>query len=166
MEQIDNDDISKIKKGIIELLEEVLKREILDIENKGIEKFKSIIGYNFSLLKLMIIYKDLNQEEIYLKIIKRGKIKESIFCYWSLLYDEYIKSNNDKKDLVQKAIITQLTSDGSNSHLILTINTKLNYFSEISLVELKNLINKDKERWKDRLEINNEDILFIGKKMY
>ena len=154
---------------MIKLLENILKNPIEDIVFDGVEQFNNIIEYDFSLLKTKVIYKNGLNDEIYLKMIRGGKIKESIFCYWSLLYDEFLKSNQSNvENVVQKAIITQITSDESTSSLLLTLNAKLNYCAEINLIELRNytLKNQEYERWLDNLEIKNEDILFIGKKLY
>ena len=157
------------KNNIIKLLEIIQKHSISDIEYEEIKEFDSITEYNFSVLKTNIIYKDGGKEEIYLKMIKGGKIKESIFCYWSLLYEEHLKENKrDLEDIIQKAIITQITSDKGSSSILLTLNAKLNYYAEINLIELKKFFeeNSEYERWLDSLEIKEDDILFIGKKMY
>lgn len=156
------------KENIKTLLEGILKKEIININIEGIEHFESIIEYNFSLLKAKIEYRDKNKEEVYLRLIKGGKIKESIFCFWSILYEEYLQDKkNDSENAIQKAIITQIISKESISSLLLTIDSKLNYCAEINLVELKKYLEKNqKERWLGSLEINDNDILFIGKKMY
>lgn len=156
------------KEHIKALLEEILKEEIDSIDIEGIEHFESIIEYDFSLLKINIIYKRGNKEEVYLRLIKGGKIKESIFCFWSILYEEYL--NNKERNIenvIQKAIITQIMSEENISSLLLTIDSKLNYCAEVNLVELKKILEKNKrERWLGSLEIGDNDILFIGKKMY
>ena len=91
-------------------------------------------------------------------------VKESIFCYWSYLYEDYLKNKKiENENTIQKAIITQIESPRNISSLLLTIDSKLNYCAEISLVELKKYF--EKERWVEGLEINNS-ILFIAKKMY
>ena len=102
-------------------------------------------------------------------IIRGGKIKESIFCYWSILYEEFLKNNQSyEQNIVQKAIITQVMSDKNVSSLLLTLDARLNYCAEINLVELKQYVKnyKDYGRWVSSLDIKDEDILFIGKKLY
>lgn len=143
-----------------------MKIDNIDIE--GIEHFESIIEYDFSLLKANILFDDGGKEEVYLRLIKGGKIKESIFCFWSILYEEYLQSEQrDLENAIQKAIITQIMSEENISSLLLTIDSKLNYCAEVSLVELKKFLEKNKkERWLGSLEISDNDILFIGKKMY
>ena len=160
LEEIRND-----KEKIIELLEKVLDIKIQDIEFAGIEHFYGISEYKFSLFKINLIFNKDDKEEIYLKMIKGGKIKESIFCYWSLLYEEYLKDNKGKIDKTQRnAIITQRTANKNNSSIILKLDQSLDYCAEINLVELKKFAieNNKLERWVEDLDIKSEDILFIG----
>lgn len=157
------------KQYIIELLEEIFHKQIVNINFEGTEQFNEITEYNFSLLKANITYKSEEKDEVYLKMIKGGKIKESIFCYWSLLYDEFLENNQSNiENMLQKAIITQITSNEIISSLLLTLNSKCNYCAEITLVELKSFFEKNKsnERWSEKLEIKKDDILFIGRKLY
>lgn len=159
-----NDDNILSKENIKKILEKIFKKEIIEINIEGIEHFESIIEYNFSLTKVNITYKNNQEDELFLRIIKGGKIKESIFCYWSYLYEDYLKNKKvENENTIQKAIITQIESPRNISSLLLTIDSKLNYCAEISLVELKKYF--EKERWVGGLEINNS-ILFIAKKMY
>lgn len=151
------------------LLEKILKNIIIEIRIEGVEHFDSIVEYDFSLIKANIVYSDNKEDELYIRIIKGGKIKESIFCFWSFLYEDYIKNKNDKfENTVQKALITQIASEENISNILLTIDSKLNYCAEITLVELKNYFEKKEngERWVEDLEIKDNDILFIAKKMY
>ena len=159
-----NDNNILSKENIKKLLEKIFKKEIIEINIKGIEHFESIIEYNFSLTKVNVTYKNNQKDELFLRIIKGGKIKESIFCYWSYLYEEYLKNKKiENENTIQKSIITQIESPRNISNLLLTIDSKLNYCAEISLVELKKYF--EEERWVGELEINNT-ILFIAKKMY
>lgn len=151
------------------LLEKILKNIIIEIRIEGVEHFDSIVEYDFSLIKANIVYSDNKEDELYIRIIKGGKIKESIFCFWSFLYEDYIKNKNNKfENTVQKALITQIASEENISNILLTIDSKLNYCAEITLVELKNYFEKKEngERWVEDLEIKDNDILFIAKKMY
>ena len=163
----DNNELSK--DNIKQLLEKLFKKEITDIKIEGTQHFESIIEYEFSLIKANISYLDNQKDELLLRIIKGGKIKESIFCYWSFLYEEYIKNKGkENESTIQKAIITQTESEENVSSLLLTIDSKLNYCAEINLVELKKYFKREfqKERWSTNLEMNDNDILFIAKKMY
>ena len=151
------------------LLEKIFKKIIVEIRIEGVEHFDSIVEYDFSLIKANIVYRDNKEDELYIRIIKGGKIKESIFCFWSFLYEDYIKNKNyNFENTVQKALITQIASEENISNILLTIDSKLNYCAEITLVELKNYFEKKEkgERWVEDLEIKDNDILFIAKKMY
>ena len=157
----------KNKEDGIYLLKNILKLPITDIDFIGIEHFETIEEYKFSLLKIKLIYSSDEKREIYLKIIKGGKIKESIFCFWSFLYEEYLKNNIENNvDILEKTFITQTSSENYYSKLMLTLNKKINYCAEIYLIELKRFaINDCKiERLVKKLEIKSEDILFIGNK--
>ena len=84
------------------------------------------------------------------------------------MYEEYLQNKEREiENAVQKAIITQIMSEENVSSLLLTIDSRLNYCAEVSLVELKKFLEKNqKERWLGSLEVGDNDILFIGKKMY
>ena len=74
----------------------------------------------------------------------------------------------DYENTIKKALITQIASEENISNILLTIDSKLNYCAEITLVELKNYFKKEEkgERWVEKLEIKDNDILFVAKKMY
>lgn len=157
------------KNDLVNLLKKILKMPINNIEFIKAEQYNKIDEYEFSIILANVFYENGKKEEIYLKMIKGGKIKESIFCFWSLLYEEYLEKHKDsEKSELKKAIITQVDSEENSSNLILTLNDKLNYQAEINLVELNQFAKKNKEyeRWVKGLEIENDDILFIGRKMY
>ena len=168
--KIDSNQMLKIflenKKESICFLNDILKLSIADIEFVRIEHFETILEYRFSLLKIKLKYKTNEEKEIYLRSIKAGKIKESVFCFWALLCEELNKNNtkNDKK-IYRKSIITQTKTEENISRIVLTLNN-FNYSAEINLVELKKYFieNNEKGRWLKDLEINSEDILFIGMK--
>lgn len=155
------------KDFLLKLLEKVFKSSIKKIEIEDLKEFKTETEYNFSAINTKVYYKDGRTEQLYLKMIKAGKIKESIFYYWSLLYEEYLK-NNRQDNTIQKAIITQVTSNESSSCILLTLNAQLNYYAEINLIELQKFFEKNNqyERRLSSLGIKEDEILFIGKKMY
>ncbi|MCI9063534.1 MAG: hypothetical protein HFJ17_02895 [Clostridia bacterium] len=151
------------KKCIISLLEYLIKEKINDFEYKGLERFDSISEYDFSLIKINIILENTRKKTIYMKIIKGGKIKESIFCYWSLIYKRYL--NNNK---FAKATITEKPVELNRKSIILNIDKDINFSTEIALIELRNYIIDNKEMKEEikklfvHLNIYNEDILFLG----
>ena len=156
-------------KGIITtLLECVLNIQIKDLQYVETEKYSGITEYDFSLAKIIVKLLDDEERSIYMKMIKGGKIKESIFCYWSLLYEEYL---NNRKNINKVAIpknvgITEKSIEDNKKNIILTLNKDIQYNTEIILVEKKFVIEKSKEennlkKWLDYLE-DDKDILFLG----
>lgn len=154
------------KTEIIYLFETLLNQEIKDYNYISIEKFNSIIEYDFSLAKVNIIFADGEQKRIYIRMIKGGMIKESIFCYWSLLYEEY--SNYNRNEVPHKVSITEKLIQKNKKNIVLTIDKDLNYCTEICLVEIKKFL-EEKTRENDKLKdlanyfnSNDKDILFLG----
>ena len=154
------------KEEIISLFEELLNKEIRDYNYISIEKFNSIIEYDFSLAKVNIIFANGEQKRIYIRMIKGGMIKESIFCYWSLLYEEY--SNYNRNEVPHKVSITEKLIQENKKNIVLTIDKDLNYYTEICLVEIKKFI-EEKTKENDKLKYlanyfnsNDKDILFLG----
>lgn len=127
----------------------------------SIQQYNAIEEYKFTVAKIKLILKNSKSTEIYLKRIKAGKIKETIFCFWSLLYEEYLKSNNQKKEKIpKKVIITQNEQKQKQNIIKLTLEQELGFYVEINLLE-KYKIKKINERREINLD-NNYDILFIG----
>ena len=49
--------------------------------------------------------------EMYLKMVKRSKIKESIFCYWCTIYEEELLKAREKEKIepiINKVLISEL----------------------------------------------------------
>ena len=152
---------------IIALLECLLNSKIKEFEYIGIQRFDGIIEYDFSLVKIKILFDDNKKQMAYLRMIKGGKIKESIFCYWSLIYEQYLTSTK-KIEIPKKVVITEKTIENNKKSLILNINKDFNYSTEITLVELKKFIiensskNTDLKKLLDYLNNYDKDILFLG----
>ena len=152
------------KTDIIELLEKILELKINRVKFVGKEYFKNIGEYDFSLIKLNLLCEKDKNIQVYLKNIKGGKIKESIFCFWSLIYEDFLKKNEEEYDR-KKVIIKQKEYNESDSKIVLTFDQSLDYCAEISLVKLFNYASKYSKgkRWLNNLQIKKEDILFIGR---
>ena len=116
--------------------------------------------------------------DMYLKMINKNKIKESIFCYWCSIYEEElmrIKKNGEMETLLNKVLISELSKKKHNQSIFLEIeNNKLKILkegTEINFLDISNYINEfknEKNRYKKLFEyINKEDkdILFIGIKV-
>ena len=42
--------------------------------------------------------------EMYLRMVKRSKIKESIFCYWCTIYEEELLKTKEREELLEFAL--------------------------------------------------------------
>jgi len=161
--------IKKCKNESEDIFEKILKNKISNIELNETKYYESIVDYDFSLTKVYVTYQNGKSGDIYLKMIKGGKIKESIFCFWSILYDEFLRDTHQEASReLQKAMITQIKSNDSTTKLLLTLSPDVKYCAEISLVQLKKFLKEKNmyERWCSSFEISDDDILFVGRKMY
>ena len=163
----------KNKKIVIELLEIIIKKEIEDIEYKKVEKFQTISEYDFSLIKVIGKFKNEEKNEIYLRLIKGGKIKETVFCYWSLIYEEYIKKIAEPKKIPKKVTIAEKGNEEKYQNKIflsLEQEAKNEYNLEINFIEIWKFINEHKnkknelEKWCEFIDETKESILFVGLK--
>lgn len=99
-------------------------------------------------------------------MIKGGMIKESIFCYWSLLYEEYLNYNKNK--VPHKVFITEKLIQQNRKNIVLTMDKELNYCTEIYLVEIKKFLEEKTKEYNKFKELSNyfnnndKDILFLG----
>lgn len=119
-----------------------------------------------------------DEVEIYLKMIKKSRIKESIFCYWCSIYDEElnkIKENENKEINLNKVLISELTKKKYMQSIFLEIeNNKtqiLETGTEINFLEIVNYINEQKNESNKYDSIlkyfdeNSNDVLLIGIKI-
>ena len=88
-----NNDKQKI---ITNILNETLNLKLEKINFEKIEKYKGISEYEFYLLNLIGITKSGEKQSIFIKSIKQGKIKESLFCICDLTYEKYYKNKSKK----------------------------------------------------------------------
>ena len=94
--------------------------------------------------------------EMYLKMVKRSKIKESIFCYWCTIYEEELLKAREKEKIepiINKVLISELNKKKfhtdvfleieNNSTKILETGTEIMFLEIIDYInEYKNEINK------------------------
>ena len=78
------------------MLNETLKLELKKIHFDNIEKYKGISEYEFYLINLIGITVKGKKQSIFIKNIKQGKIKESLFCICDLTYEKYYENNSKK----------------------------------------------------------------------
>ena len=193
--------ILKNKEITIDLLEDLTKLDIKDIEFEDLKNMENSSGYDFPAIKLKAIIasetfescKSFNKNrekklvkeqeiacrkketELYIKMIRKDKIKESIFCYWNLLYDEKFKDYEESEftTVINKVKITETESEEHKHSVLLEIKDNnwgvLECGSTIHLVKFGDYLN-DKSikksglisEWKKYLEKDNQDVLFIG----
>lgn len=185
----------KIKGGII-IEEKVLKiKELVNNEDKqiltnvlnnvvqlGIKKIDydkniqltNVSEYEFELVKCRAILEDEKEVEIYLKMIKNCKIKESIFCYWCTICEEDLIKYNGNISIINKVLITELERTKYRRRIFLTIeNNKsgiLETGSEVNFIELSNYI-QDMKVQDENLEklskyVDDDDyVLLVGIKI-
>lgn len=144
-------------------------------------------GYDFCVIKLKIYFTNNNQREefsgeqtneeadFYIKTIRKDRIKESIFCYWNLLYDEKFKSYEESEftSIISKVKITETENESYKHSVLLEILDNkwgiLEHGTTIHLVKIaKYLYDKTIKKsnltaeWKKYVEADNEDVLLIG----
>ena len=119
-----------------------------------------------------------DEVEIYLKMIKKSRIKESIFCYWCSIYDEELRKEKEteKKEVtLNKVLISELTKKKYMQSIFLEIENNrtqiLETGTEINFLEIVNYINEQKNEINKYDSIlkyfdeNSNDVLLIGIKI-
>lgn len=157
------------KTNIIEMLDKALNIKLSDFKYKGIIYLKRIIEYDFSIIKIVGIYKD-EIFNFYIKIIKGGEIKKSVFCCWSLLQEEYEDTFKNQKDTFQELIVNKVTiKDNSCKKFRKSVSLKTEgdicFNFEVNFIELKGFLEKFQIEFIEELKnfniINNGIILIM-----
>ena len=158
--------IKKHKSKIIYIIKNITKVEIKDINYEQICKIEDI---QFIFIKAKIILKSKEEKEIYLKLIKQEEIKETIFYYWKLIYEtkneQTYKINfenrriitiHGEKEMYQNNVIKHNKSIKDN----LIKSSKLHFVKLLKFMEKEN--EKSFKKWREQLEKEDREILFIG----
>ena len=166
---------SKNSLMINDLISNVLGLKVEKLEFDSIKKFETISEYEFSLVKTKCNLGMEDSVDIYFKIIKKDKIKESLFCYWCLLYEEKmkeIKQNFNMTTIINNVIISDVGMERYKNSVFLEIkdNTSgiLENGTEIHFIDFIKYINNHKgddnnlEKWNKYLSEDSEDILMMG----
>lgn len=131
-------------------------------------KLDDISEYEFELIKANAIIENEEDIDIYLKVIKRNKIKESIFCYWCTIYNEEVcEKDENKKTILNKVVISELTKKRYQQSIFLQIENNVNkileFGTEINFIEINNFI---EETGLSHLQetFNEDEVLMIGTK--
>lgn len=138
-------------------------------------QLSNISEYEFELVKTKIILEENEEVEMYLKMIKNSKIKESIFCYWCTIYEEELFKAKEIENMVNKVLISELNKTKYQKRVFLTIeNNKtqiLETGSEVNFIEIANYIEEMKneknkfEKMYKYFEQGDDDVLLVGIKM-
>ncbi|MCI8655015.1 MAG: hypothetical protein HFJ48_03970 [Clostridia bacterium] len=161
-----------------ELFSKILKLNIKELEFEKIVDIDNISDYEFGMAKLNTTIEEngqIGEAKVYAKIIRYDKIKESIFCYWTLIYEEEFKDRPDieMSNIIQKVSIDELPLEEEHKKSVfLNIQNNnsgiLQYGTEIHFLEFKNYINeygnKDNnlKEWNEYLELKDEEILLVS----
>lgn len=109
---------------------------------------------------------------------KKSKIKESIFCYWCLVYEEELLKNTEidrTKGCINKVLISELNKRKYQQSIFLEIENNrtgiLETGTEVNFLDIQNYINDYKNkinRYEELLKYfnkNDEEVLLIGIKI-
>lgn len=165
----------------INLLNDLTNLNITDFEFEDLKDIGDGTGYNFTTIKLKVLMvnptsiSDFEHKDLYIKMIRKDRIKESIFCYWTLLYEEMFKSYEQSEftSIINKVRIKETENEENKHSVLLEIMENkwkiLECGSTIHLVKFSKYLNKaDAEKskqiyqWKNYIEDENQDVLFIG----
>lgn len=184
MLKISNENSDMLKNVLLEeknipmvndLVSTVLGLKIEKIKFQGVKKFETISEYEFSLIKASCDLKIEDTVDIYFKIIKKDKIKESLFCYWCLLYEEHLKNAKEKlnmSSIINNVVISEIGMERYKNSVFLEIKDNdidiLKYGTEIHFIDFIKYIGKHKSKennlaeWIKYIDKDSEDILMIG----
>lgn len=158
-----------------ELISKILGFKVKNTKFDSIKKFENISEYAFSLVKVKC---DLEMEkdiEIYLKVIRKDKIKESLFCYWCILYEEKfneLEENTNMATIINKVVISEIGMERYKNSVFLEIkDNPLNILrngTEVHFIDFFKYIEKHKSKdnnlkeWLKYINKDCEDILMMG----
>lgn len=138
-------------------------------------QLENISEYEFELVKVRAILENDEEVEMYLKMIKNSKIKESIFCYWCAIYEEELTNSKEMENvdtIINKVLISELNQTKyqkrifltieNNKTSILTTGTEVNFVDIIKYIEENNNeINRFQELNK-YFDKESQDVLLVG----
>ena len=106
---------------------------------------------------------DCIEKEIFIKSIKQGKIKESLFCICDLTYEKYYEEKSKK---LKKISIIETNENLKNISKVSVklFEDNLNFERaniEIYFIEMSEFLKNIKERI-ENIEISPKDIIIIG----
>ncbi len=163
---------------IKQVLNNVLHLNIKEIKYDKNLKLSNISEYEFELIKVKAMLETDEEIEIYLKIIKNSRIKESIFCYWCTIYEEELmkaKELDNMDVIINKVAISELKKSRYQESIFLTIENNRTHIletgTEVSFIEIRDYIedhrekNTELEKLYKYFEKESNDVLLVGIKM-
>ena len=161
-----------------DVLNTVLKLKIKKIRYDKNLQLGNISEYEFELIKVKALLETDEEIEIYLKIIKNSRIKESIFCYWCTIYEEELIQTKDLGDvdvIINKVAISELKKSRYQESIFLTIENNrtpiLESGTEVSFIEIRDYIEDKKDEYNELEKLYeyfdraSNDVLLVGIKM-
>ena len=163
------------KKIMQDIIGNILSLEIKEIKYDKNMQLSNISEYEFELVKVKAILQSDEEMEMYLKMIKNSKIKESIFCYWCTIYEEELFQTKEIENMVNKVLISELEKTKYKSKVFLMIEnnktqiletgTEVNFIDILSYIEeMKNEKTQFEKIYK-YINKDEEDVLLVGVKM-
>lgn len=152
--------------------------EIKEINYNKNLKLRNMSEYEFELVKINAILQTDEEVEMYLKMIKNNKIKESIFCYWCSIYEEELMKSKEIEEMevvINKVLISELEKGRYQKRIFLTIeNNKteiLQTGTEINFIEILDYIDEQKSKQNEYEKLYKyfdkqcDDVLLVGIKI-
>lgn len=169
---------SENKEIIKQILNNVLELGIKEINYDKNLQLSNISEYEFELIKVKAILESNDEVEMYLKMIKNTKIKESIFCYWCSIYEEELMKAKELENIdifINKVLISELEKTKYQKRIFLTIENNRTHIletgTEVNFIELMEYINEKKdeknqyEKLYEYFDEQDDDVLLVGIKM-
>ena len=171
---IESEDNAKIK----QIFQNLLQLQIKEIKYDRNVELNNISEYEFELVKVKAVLESDEEVEMYLKMIKNTRIKESIFCYWCSIYEEELMKVKELENIdifINKVLISELDMSKYQKRIFLAIeNNKtriLETGTEVNFLEIKDYIEEHKseknkyDKLYEYFDKESNDVLMVGIKM-
>lgn len=163
---------------IKQVFNDLLQLKIKEIKYDKNVELNNISEYEFELVKVKAILESDEEVEMYLKMIKNTRIKESIFCYWCSIYEEEFLKAKDLENIdvfINKVLISELDKSKYQKRIFLTIENNrtqiLETGTEVNFLEVIDYIKENKneqnkyEKLYEYFDKESSDVLMVGIKM-
>lgn len=161
------------KKVILKLIKKVTALNLKDVIFKSIEELQGIEEYDFYLINLVGIMQNEEKKSIFIKSIKHGKVKESLFCICDLTYEKVFNDKHNEYENNRKLKKISIVEKNENKKYINQVFVKLyeNNLTrtkgsmEIYFVEMSKILGDTRIKLKigkENIEIKPNDIVVIG----